>query len=54
MNKRRQDEAELSEFWRQIKEQALDRRDTDCPICFNQFVNYKKTALLDCSHMFHS
>ena len=54
MSRARREEQKLNEFWAGVKEQAMDRGDTDCPICFNPFVNYKKTSLLDCSHMYHA
>ena len=43
----------LDKFWTDVKANALARNDMDCPICFNPFVIYKQTALLDCSHMYH-
>ena len=41
-------------MWQKIKMQAMARQDNNCPICYNPFVAYKETALLDCSHMFHA
>lgn len=51
--KQMDEEQKLSVFWQKVKEQALDRKETDCSICYSAFVSYKETALLDCSHMFH-
>lgn len=48
------EEQKLSAMWQKTKQQALARHDEHCPICFNLFVSYKETALLDCSHMFHA
>ena len=44
---------ELNEFWTEVKAKALAREENECPICFNQFVIYKQTVLLDCSHLYH-
>ncbi len=52
--KQMDEEQKLSMFWQKVKTQALDRKETDCPICYNAFVTFKETALLDCSHIFHA
>ena len=51
--KRKQAEQALDQFWSNIKAQAVARQDPDCPICYNPFVPFKKTVLLDCSHVYH-
>ena len=51
--KRKQTEEALNQFWSKVKAKALARHDPDCAICYNPFVPFKKTILLDCSHVFH-
>ena len=46
------EEQKFDKFWAKIKEQAVARGETDCPICFMP-LNYKKTLLLSCSHVYH-
>jgi hypothetical protein len=43
---------ELSEFWQELRVQALERGDKDCPICYYR-LNLKDVVLLDCTHLFH-
>lgn len=46
------EEQKLDDWWSQIRSKALERNETDCPICFNP-LNFKKSVLLSCSHLFH-
>ena len=46
------EEQKLDDEWAQVKAKAMLRGESDCPICFNA-LNYKKTVLLSCSHLFH-
>ncbi|CAD5125729.1 DgyrCDS13938 [Dimorphilus gyrociliatus] len=40
------------EEWNIIQVKALERKETDCPICLTKLCD-KKTLLLSCSHVFH-